>query len=219
MVPWVVTHAHRIMRGNIMHRRTLATSLLALAMVGFGSGAALAQSPDASPSHVTAADARAWCEAKGGTVQERHAYFGTNDDQSEWVDLGRSMELCRFQADDEAKSRIYVDVTTLATPTPTLASAAYLAKVQNELVPAKGITATQNCTALGGTSVFGPGASGGGWVALDDPDDGVIALCLFADGSAIEEWGITYYAAGTVRGADLAPLFGWSGDRGSRIFQ
>jgi hypothetical protein len=31
--------------------------------------------------------------------------------------------------------------------------------------------------------------------------------CLFADGSAIDEFGIFYYASGTVRGADLAPLF------------
>src|SRR5690606_38519492 len=103
---------------------------------------------------------------------------------------------------------IYVDTWTLATPTPTLASAAYLATVQNELDPAKGNPATQDCTALGGTSVFGPGANGGGWVNLDDPIDQVVALCMFADGSAIDEWGITYHAAGTVRGADLAPLFG-----------
>jgi hypothetical protein len=68
--------------------------------------------------------------------------------------------------------------------------------------------------------VFGPGASGGGWVAKDDPDDQVLALCMFADGSAIDEWGITYYANGTVRGADLAPLFGWAGpDRRPRIYE
>jgi hypothetical protein len=31
-----------------------------------------------------------------------------------------------------------------------------------------------------------------------------MSLCMFADGSAIDEWGITYYSDGTVRGADLA---------------
>ena len=31
-----------------------------------------------------------------------------------------------------------------------------------------------------------------------------MSLCMFADGSAIDEWGITYYANGDVRGADLA---------------
>ena len=32
----------------------------------------------------------------------------------------------------------------------------------------------------------------------------IMAMCMFADGSAIDEWGITYYADGTVRGADLS---------------
>jgi len=32
-------------------------------------------------------------------------------------------------------------------------------------------------------------------------------MCVFADGSAIDEFGMMDYAAGTVRGADLAPLF------------
>ena len=193
-----------------MCRRSVGAMTLVLALASSASAAsAQSSSPASSPAPVDPAAAQAWCEAKGGTVVEHHAYFGTNNDQSQWVDLGRSIELCRFEADDEAQSRIWVDIITLATPTPTLASAAYLAKVQNELDPAKGNPATQDCTALGGTSVFGPGASGGGWVAVDDPTD-IIALCMFAVGSAIEEWGITYYAAGTVRGADLAPLFGWS---------
>lgn len=202
-----------------MHRRQLGGTVLAIAMVATGAAAASAQStaPDGSPVPLDAAAARAWCETKGGQVQERHAYFGTNGDESQWVDLGRSMDVCRFEADDG--SRIYVDVWTLATPTPTLASAAYLAKVQNELDPAMGNPATQDCTALGGTSVFGPGASGGGWVDLEDPVDQVVALCMFADGSAIDDWGITYHAAGTVRGADLAPLFAWGGpDEGSDPF-
>jgi len=32
-------------------------------------------------------------------------------------------------------------------------------------------------------------------------------MCVFADGSAIDAFGIFYYANGAVRGADLAPLF------------
>ena len=34
----------------------------------------------------------------------------------------------------------------------------------------------------------------------------VMDMCVFADGSAIDEFGIWYYANGTVRGADLAPI-------------
>ncbi len=186
-------------------------TILTLGALLTGAVGTAAQSPrsNASPAPLDAAAARAWCEAKGGQAQVRHAFYGANGDQAQWLDLGRDLEVCRFEATDG--SRIYVDAITLATPTATLASSAYLAKVQNDLDPAKGNPATQNCTALGGTSVFGPGAGGGGWVNLDDPVDQVVALCVFADGSAIDEWGIAYYAAGTVRGADLAPLFGWSG--------
>jgi hypothetical protein len=40
----------------------------------------------------------------------------------------------------------------------------------------------------------------------------VMSLCLFADGSAIDEWGITYYSDGTVRGADLAAIMRYRPD-------
>lgn len=195
-----------------MHRRVLFVTSVALGALFAGAIGVQAQSPSpaASPTEISSADARAWCEAKGGVVQKRHAYYGTNNDESQWVYLGRDMDVCRFESSED-QSRIYVDVRTLATTTPTLASSAYLAKVQNDLSTAQGNPATQNCTDLGGTSVFGAGANGGGWVNVDDPIDIVVAMCTFADGSAIDEWGITYYSQGTVRGADLAPLFGWSG--------
>ncbi len=58
---------------------------------------------------------------------------------------------------------------------------------------------------LDGTSQFGnTPASGGGWTDETQPVFVVMSLCMFADGSAIDEWGITYYANGDVRGADLA---------------
>ena len=58
---------------------------------------------------------------------------------------------------------------------------------------------------LAGTSQFGntPGVGR----RLDrqaQPVFVVMSLCMFADGSAIDEWGITYYSNGAVRGADLA---------------
>jgi len=52
----------------------------------------------------------------------------------------------------------------------------------------------------------GIGAAGGGWVNLDDPDDQVVAMCDFPDGSTIDEWGLAYYSGDVVRGADLAQL-------------
>jgi hypothetical protein len=44
-------------------------------------------------------------------------------------------------------------------------------------------------------------------VNKDDPDDTVVALCVFPDGSFIDEWGLTYYAGGVVRGIDLSKVF------------
>ncbi len=32
-------------------------------------------------------------------------------------------------------------------------------------------------------------------------------MCVFPDGSMIDEWGLAYHSDGTVRGADLATMF------------
>ena len=152
--------------------------------------------------------ARDYCESVGGSVVERRATWNTNaSDTSAWVDLGRSMELCRFQTLDEDDSRISVDIWTLFSEAPSLAAAAYLSRtpMREEMPP--GNPATYHCADLGGSSQFGSGPSGGGWVWMDAPIDTVLAMCVFPDGSAIDEWGIAYYAGGAVRGADLAPLF------------
>ena len=168
---------------------------------------ALGVSPVVSAQDEDLQAARDHCTSVGGEVQQREATWNTNSDQSQWQDLGRSIELCRFKANDEAGSRIYVDLLTLYTETPTLASAAYMAKVpmREELPP--GNPATWYCADLAGSSQFGAGSAGGGWVNADDPDDVVVALCVFPDGSAIDDWGLAYHSDGTIRGADLAPLF------------
>ncbi len=170
--------------------------------------AVAAQSPAAPtlPPQPDFSAARSVCEEKGGTVQSRRATFGTNGDQSSWVDLGRNVELCRWQAEDG--SRIYVDTITLALDTPTLAAVAYVSALpMAEYDPARGNPATAYCADLGGSASFGNGAAGGGWVDLDDPDDQVIAMCVFPDGSMIDEWGLAYHSDGTIRGVDLEPLF------------
>jgi putative hemolysin len=138
-------------------------------------------------------------------VVARQATWDTNADQSQWLDLGRTMETCRFEAADG--SRIHVDLQARYSEQPSLAAAAYLAAtaMAQELPP--GNPATAYCTDIGGSSAFGDNASGGGWVWLDDPVDVVVAMCVFADGSAIDEWGLAYHSGGVIRGADLAPLF------------
>lgn len=177
----------------------------------------------ASPDQGAATDAGAYCTDHGGTVQVREAYWNTNADEAQWLDLGRSVELCRFQTlGPDDPSRIYIDLQTLVMPGPTLASLAYLSKVPMGPTIGGANPATLHCADLGGSAQFGDGAAGGGWVARDDPDDVVVGMCVFPDGSMIDEWGIAYYSGDAVRGADLArilvdrpeqlpPIFGSAG--------
>ena len=194
-----------------MSRTSLCVATaLAISLAALG-GPAAAQTQDELQA------ARDYCASVGGMVVERQTTWNTNaSDQSDWVDMGRSMEVCRFQAEDE--SRISVDIWTLYKETPSLAAAAYLSQtpMPDELPP--GNPATYHCADLGGSSQWGTGAQGGGWVWLEAPIDIVLAMCVFPDGSAIDEWGIAYYADGTVRGADLAPLFRWDPEDVPPIF-
>jgi putative hemolysin len=214
-----------------MHALLSLAAVVLASSVGFGaspapSAAASPVSPavhpaSPAPDAFDANAARSECEEKGGQVQERRAAWNTNADPSAWLMLAGDIEFCRFQtlgtADD---SRIYVDLRTLTAHGPTLASVAYLSKVpvdtgtkptkhKGTAPPSVGMAnpATLYCTSLGGSSSFGGGAAGGGWVNLDDPIDKVVAMCVFPDGSMIDEWGLTYHAGDAVRGADLAPLF------------
>ncbi|HOZ58645.1 MAG TPA: hypothetical protein PKY70_10695 [Nakamurella multipartita] len=183
-----------------------------------GSGSATASSPTAaSPTAASSGAASAgataeqeqYCGTSGGQVQTRAPYWNTNGSQNQWLALGGSATMCRFQADDEAKSRIYVDLTTLSSTEPTLAGLAYLSKVPMPASTGGGNPATGYCSKeLNGSSTFGGGvsASGGGWVAQQDPDDVVVSLCVFPDGSFIDEWGLAYHSAGEVRGQDLTTV-------------
>jgi hypothetical protein len=167
------------------------------------------------------AAAREHCEASGGEVQGRHAYWNTNGDPENWLDLGATIEVFRFQTlDDEAESRIYVDLRTLYSETPTLAGIAYLSKVPVALPEQPSANpATFNCASLGGTSQFGNTATVGGWVNEDDPIDTSVALCVFADESFIDEFGIFYYADDTVRGIDLATVMRYQPRRLPGVFR
>ena len=192
-----------------MTRSSAVVSMVA-ALLMAGAVPALAQSPAAEPSFTTIdiSGARSVCEEKTGQVQVREAMFGTNDAPSSWIDLGRSIELCRFEAEDG--STIYVDTGTLASKTPTLASVAYLSSVpMAEYDPSAGNPATTYCADLGGSSTFGAGASGGGWVNTSDPVDVTVNMCVFPDGSMIDEWGLAYHSDGTIRGTDLSLEFAY----------
>lgn len=151
-----------------------------------------------------------YCESKGGQVQTRDATFGTNGPQTGWLPLAGTTQVCRFQADDEARSRIYVDFATLTSARPTLAGLAYLSRPPLPASSGGANPATGYCTRLGGSSTFGEiSASGGGWVNKDDPDDVVVGLCVFPDLSFIDEWGLAYHSDGVVRGRDLTQVMNY----------
>ncbi len=185
-------------------RRIAPFALIGLTMVATGC------SDDGQPDDSTSTAAE-YCESGGGTMETRRPYWGTNLDQSPWVQLPGSIDLCRFEASDE--SRIYIDATSLAADSASLAASAYLAKLPMPSETNGGNPAAVMCqTTVGGTSSWGTSANGGGWVNLDDPTFTVVDLCVFPDGSAIDEWGIAYYSGDTVRGADLATKFSFDSD-------
>jgi len=169
---------------------------------------AAAPSAAAPSAAASSAELEQHCTRSGGQVQTRAPYWNTNGDQAQWLALAGSATMCRFQADDEARSRIYVDLTTLGSTEPTLAALAYLSKVPMPPSAGGANPATGSCgRELNGSSSFGgAGAAGGGWVAQTDPDDVVVSLCVFPDGSFVDEWGLAYHSAGEIRGKDLTTV-------------
>ncbi|HEY1281887.1 MAG TPA: hypothetical protein VGF22_19550 [Acidimicrobiales bacterium] len=185
-------------------------SLLALTACGSdGSDAAAGTTTTAAASGgFDVAAARQYCTDKKGVVQTRYAVYGTNNDPSTWVHMPGVAEMCMLQTlNDEAKSKIVVDLVSLYSNAPTLASVAYLSKVPPP--PFTGANpATVDCAALNGSSQFGNTVAGGGWIEQGaTSSDDVVNLCVFPDGSFIDDWGITYYAGGVVRGIDLKTVF------------
>lgn len=165
----------------------------------------VSSAPAASPN----AAAETYCTDKGGKLVDRVATWNTNGDPSTWLMLPGRWRLCEFESGEgDDTTRISVDLVTLSSETPTLAALAYLSKIPPPNPPQVGQNPGQyDCTAgLGGAAAFGNTAAGGGWVAADEPVFKVMSLCVFADQSAIDEFGIWYYANDIVRGADLAPL-------------
>lgn len=201
-----------------MTRPTLI-SLLAIPAVLLLGGCAAAGG-DPAPSATADADfaaAEQYCVDSGGTIESRQPTFGTNNAESTWVELGEPIDVCRFVDDSgDYRTSIFVDPVTLHSENPTLAALAYLRKAPvPNVAPAN--PASQLCIDLGGAVTYGQGPDGGGFVLKGDDLD-VVAMCVFADGSFIDEWGIGYYSSDTVRGADLAPLFRFDAEKAPAIF-
>jgi hypothetical protein len=176
-----------------------------------GGSVSASASPDAD-----LAAAKAYCTEKGGMLVDRVATWNTNADPQAWLPLAGRMTLCEFQSTEDGNTtRISVDLVTLSSEQPTLASLAYLSDVRTTQPPQVGQNPAQwSCiNDFWGAAAFGTaGAAGGGWVAADEPVFTIMSLCVFPDDSAIDEFGLWYHANDAIRGADLAPIFRYQPD-------
>jgi putative hemolysin len=157
-------------------------------------------------------DAAAYCEEQGGQVILRTYFYGANNDRSQWLQLGTPAHFCEFDAQPNTTadpgSRIALDLETLYSEEPTLAALAYLEAPAMGDIPAGVNPAPVYCSQLGGSSTptGADNVAGGGWVHEEEPVFVVMAMCVFADGSMIDEWGLTYHSDGAIRGADLSAI-------------
>ncbi|HSI46684.1 MAG TPA: hypothetical protein VLA61_00270 [Ideonella sp.] len=146
-------------------------------------------------------DAADYCVKAGGTSSVVYPYGNTNADAAQWVRYAGSKDMCTFEAADG--SQIAIWNKTLNTKMPSMAALAYYAKVP--MGSSSGNPAFAYCVnKLGGAELIGAAGSGSGWATA--PGERVYAMCNFADGSAIDDWGLTYHSADIVRGIDLSTV-------------
>jgi putative hemolysin len=139
------------------------------------------------------------------------------------LQLAGRWRLCEFETGSgDSATRISVDLLTLSSTEPTLASVAYLSKVRTTS-PAQPSANPADWSCRNdylASASYGNTAAVGGWLDASQLVFKVMNLCVFPDGSAIDEFGLWYHANGTVRGADLAPLFAYQpGGKLPAIFQ
>ena len=156
-----------------------------------------------------------WCASHQGTVVERYPASNASSDTP--VALGEAIRFCEFtggEGADPADSRISIRLTTLASDQPSMAATAYLTKPEMAESGGSANPASVYCADLGGVELGGQLAPDGGWVNGADAAD-VLQMCVFPDLSIIDSWGLAYHTMGTIRGADLEPLFRWNPESGS----
>ena len=195
-------------------RRTQAISL----------GTAIVLTLAAAPAAIGSShesDAEEYCSTQGGQVVQLKPSLWPDSDNA--VELAGSMNACQFISQDgDNPEQLVVDLQTLHSEKPTLAGLAYLAQVPSSNSGAAGSNpASSYCPVdLAGTEAFGTAAQGS-WVGELDPGmeagdaetlGNTITLCVFADRSAIDDFGIFYASDGTYRGVDLSTVMRYQPD-------
>jgi putative hemolysin len=192
----------------VIRRAFISAGLLALAGIVRSTGARAQATPDAGPASAPVDTAAAgYCVDKGGTVVTRQPVLGANLDLASRVVLGGATEFCDFRGMAGDDSAISLSLETLYSEQPTLTALAYLTKPPAPKDATGANPSTLYCIHLGGAYNFGSSMAEGGWVATDaSADQNVTNYCVFADGSMIDAWGLTYHSGGVIRGADLTPI-------------
>lgn len=139
-----------------------------------------------------------YCASNGGVLTTVYPYANTNADASQWIRYGGSTKVCTFTDGDGASINVWAG--TLTSRKPTMAALAYYAKVPWN-GQGHGNPAWLYCIQLGGTEQIGVVGSGSGWATAPGADQRY--MCHFADGSAIDDWGLLYHANDIIRGKDL----------------
>ena len=164
---------------------------------------AVAQSAKSKAAKPAAIDPKvAYCTTTGGQLEVRHAVYGTNNDQRNWLWLGAQEDFCQYTASDG--SRIHLSLETLTQTRPTLAALAYYAQVPWN-GQGNGNPASFYCTQLGGAEIGATDFAGGAWVSRGGIDK-TLEACIFPDNSTIDSWGLLYHSVGIIRGMDLSTV-------------
>jgi hypothetical protein len=139
---------------------------------------------------------------------DRVATWNTNADPAQRLGLAGRVTFCEFESDEETPSRIAVDLVTLYSERPTIAAIAYLSDVDVTTPDQPSQNPAEfSCTVdYAGSAAFGNTAVVGGWVNSDEPVFEIMNMCVFADLSAIDTFGLWYHANGSIRGRDLSEV-------------
>jgi putative hemolysin len=157
-----------------------------------------------------APDPAAYCTAQGGEVVARVPGIVAGD---ALTPVGIPGSFCEWTSAEDG-SRVSVAMPTLTSANPTLAAIAYHFPPAFESLPdmPSANPSYVYCAQLGGAITFVAAPFGmGEWVNEADAADRV-TMCVFADGSMMDSFGLFYRSADVARGADLRAHFVWQAD-------
>jgi putative hemolysin len=132
-----------------------------------------------------------WCRDQGGIVQ---SYVPRNP-EAPTVE----QPMCVFRNPDG--TRILISTTTLAAPHATLAAVAYVNSPPPPNTDGAINPAAEYCLALGGKT------DPAGWYPVNQSPARPVPLCVFADNSIIDTWGLASRASHSPHIRDLTSKF------------